>query len=96
MLRRHLPLVFQTLSALDDGGGDDSDSRRNRLAELRDHLLQLGKAESRLAVFREHNGAGVQPNRDAVNGVPSKASAPLPTDSREEVVRVLKVREQFR
>jgi hypothetical protein len=89
-MRRHLPLVFQTLAALDKNSNpEDAAVDTDRIKNLREHLVRLGKAESKLtAGFRERNGGAERPG---TNGVPSTASAPLAEEQRKDLVAVLRV-----
>ena len=63
-----------------------------RLQELRAHLLRLGAAESKLAGFRQHNGAAAAEG-PASNGValPASSVPPLDRDQRQDVLDTLRV-----
>ena len=87
--------AFQTLSELEKRKGDDNDAAEDdpaRLQELRDHLLRLGAAESKLVGYKEHNGVRIDQIPES-NGVtlPASSSSPLDREQRQGVIDILRV-----
>ena len=87
--------AFQTLSELEKRKGDDNDAAEDdpaRLQELRDHLLRLGAAESKLAGYKEHNGTRIDKIPES-NGVtlPASSASPLDREQRQGVIDILRV-----
>ena len=86
----------QTLSELEKRKGDDNEVAEDdpaRLQELRDHLLRLGAAESKLVGYKEHNGTTRIDKMPESNGValPASSASPLDREQRQGVIDILRV-----